>query len=220
MKNYSELTRLSSELSQLKSSISQQLKESQEKFRIQLDLQKSENCNINESIKQLSEENLLLKDHLKNSETKITRLEKENEELTQSLEFESTNTLENSEEFQYQVSVLNEKIKNFHALLKAEKLKTLDTMREKSEIQEIGEMTQKNNEKKVIELSNEVNKEREKLNELKQQLESRNKVVQSADLENLSALNDHLAVKQRTIENLFNEKETLVALLEFEVFGM
>ena len=218
MKNYSELTRLSSELSILKSSISQQLKESQEKFRIQLDLQKSENSNINESIKQLSEENLLLKDHLKNSESKIARLEKENEELTQSLEFESTNTLENSEEFQYQVSALNEKIKNFHALLKAEKLKTLDTMREKSEIQEIGEMTQKTNEKKVNELIYEVNKEKEKLSELKQQSESRSKVVQSADLENLSALNDHLAVKQRTIENLFNEKETLVALLEFEVF--
>jgi chromosome segregation ATPase len=219
MTTSSELSRLTQELQSLKSNLSQQFKESQEKFRIQSDLQKSELSNLKDSAKHLVEENQLLQEHLKNSDNKIIRLEKENEELMRSLEQDSEfdKPGDNQDDFQFQVASLNEKIKNLHALLKAEKLKTLDALREKSDIAEIAEMTQKTTENKISIILSEIFQEKAKRNELKEQLESRSKVVQSADLENLAALNDHLNVKQRTIENLIHEKETLIELLQFEV---
>lgn len=214
----SEFSRLTSELKTLKTLSSTQLKEAQDTYKLQLDLQKSEIQSIKDSIKDLKGENFLLKDHLKNLDTKILRLEKENEELTSTLEHEHSqpNQLENPDEFQYQIAIYNEKIKKLHALLKAEKLKTLDAIREKSEIFEIGEMEKKTSDKQILSLEEKVEKEKQKIEDLKEQVESRAKTVQSSDSQNLSALTDHLGVKQRTIDNLLSEKESLITLIEAE----
>lgn len=214
----SEFSLLTNELKTVKALSSTQLKELQDHHKLQLDLQKSEILSIKDSIKQLKEENFLLKDHLKNSDNKIQRLEKENEDLSSSLESEQAHDkpLETSEEFQYQIAIFTEKIKKLHALLKAEKLKTLDAIREKSEIFEIDEMEKKSANKEILALEEKIDKEKQKIQELKEQLETRNKAVQSSDFQNISALNDHLTVKQRTIDNLISEKESLSMLLEAE----
>lgn len=214
----SEYSLLTNELSMVKAMSSTQIKELQDHHKLQLDLQKSEISSMKESIKHLKEENFLLKEHLKNSDNKIHRLEKENEDLGLSLENEQAQdkSLEASEEFQNQIAIFNEKIKKLHALLKAEKLKTLDAIREKSEIFEIGEMEKKSAHKEIQSLEEKVEKEKQKIQELKDQLESRTKVIQSSDFQNISALNDHLAVKQRTIDSLISEKESLASLLESE----
>ena len=79
---------------------------------------------------------MLLKEHLRNADTKLTRISKLNEELSTNMEKELDIIEDNSsiEQYQYQINLLNEKIKRQGALLNAEKLKTIDSIREKNEV--------------------------------------------------------------------------------------
>ena len=203
----------------LKSIASTQLRDSQDKYQAHVDLLKTTVQSLENSLKQLTEENMLLKEHLRNTDMKLTRLTKVNEELSANMDKEIDIVEDNNsvEEYQYQVNLLNEKVKRQAALLKAEKLKTVDAVREKNEILEVSELEKKYFETRIGELIQELNKEKEMAIELKEQLESKPKLSISADSQNLVALSEHLQAKQRSIENLLNEKSSLVLMLENEV---
>ena len=128
--------KLREDLKTLKSITSTQIKDFQDKHQIHIDLLKNSIQNLENSLKQLTEENMLLKEHLRNADTKLTRISKLNEELSTNMEKELDIIEDNSsiEQYQYQINLLNEKIKRQGALLNAEKLKTIDSIREKNEV--------------------------------------------------------------------------------------
>ena len=215
----SQNIKLREDLRTLRSIASTQLKDSQDKYQAHVELLKNNIQNLENSLKQLTEENTLLKEHLRNVDLKLTRLSKVNEELSLNMEkdMEITEVNNSVEEYQYQINLLNEKIKRQAALLKAEKLKTLDAVREKTEIFELAELEKKSIEGKLKQLQEELEKEKEIHSELKEQLEIKPKLSINADSQNLAALSEHLQAKQRTIESLINEKSNLVLMLENEV---
>lgn len=198
-----------------------QLKELQEKSQEHLNVLSNTIQNLESSIKQLSEENSLLKEHLRNADRKLSRLGKVNEELSLSMEneMEISEVLNSTEEYQYQINLMNEKIKRQNALLKAEKLKTVDAVREKTEILELCELEKKNYEKKIKAFQEEIETLSGKLQVSKDFSETKPK-NSDVDSQNLIALSEHLQAKQRTIESLINEKSNLVLMLEKEVCFM
>lgn len=211
--------KLQEDIRTLKSIASTQLKDSQEKYQAHVDLLKNSIQSMENSLKELTEENMLLKEHLRNADLKLTRITKVNEELSMNMEKEIDVVEDNNsvEEFQYQVNLLSEKVKRQAALLKAEKLKTIDAIREKNDVLRLSGLEKKAFEGKIQILVEELRKEREGVLVLKEQLECKPKLSISADSQNLAALSDHLQAKQRTIELLINEKSSLVLLLENEV---
>jgi chromosome segregation ATPase len=210
--------KLREEIRTIKLISNSQLKELQEKSQEQLNVLNNTIQNLESSIKQLSEENSLLKEHLRNADRKLSRLGKVNEELSLSMEneMEISEVLNSTEEYQYQINLMNEKIKRQNALLKAEKLKTVDAVREKTEILELCDLEKKNYEKKIKALQEEIETLSGKLQVSKDFSETKPK-NSDVDSQNLIALSEHLQAKQRTIESLINEKSNLVLMLEKEV---
>lgn len=213
-----DLSKLKDEIKLIKSITNSQLKDLQEKYIQSQDSQNLEAASLKSHLKSLTEENNILKEHLRNSDSKLTRLQRVNEELTSKLDLESLETEENASEVsEYQVNLLNEKIKRLSGLLKAEKLKTVDALQEKSQISEIILNQKKNNEERLRVLKNELSECQEQARVLKSQLDARPKVGQGLETCSLNTLSEMLQVKQRTIETLLNEKSTLVIQLENEV---
>jgi hypothetical protein len=218
----SQNSKLREDLRNLKSISNTQLKDCQDKSQVHIDLLKTTVQSLENSLKQLTEENTLLKEHLRNADMKLTRLAKVNEELSVNIE-NDLNIPEsnyNIEEFQHQINLLTEKVKRQNMLLKVEKLKTIDALREKTEIQELYELEKKSFKGKMEALRSEVNTEKECNVKLKELLEAKPKLSLNSDSQNLAALSEHLQVKQRTIESLINEKSSLILKLENEVNGI
>lgn len=213
-----DIPKLKDEIKLIKSITNSQLKDLQEKYTQSQDLQNLELSSLKSHLKSLTEENNLLKEHLRNSDSKLTRLQRVNEELSSKLDLETLETEENTSEVsEYQVNLLNEKIKRLSGLLKAEKLKTVDALQEKSQISEIIVSQKKNNEERLRALGNELNDCQDQARVLKSQLDARPKVGQGLETCSLNALSEMLQVKQRTIETLLSEKSALVLQLESEV---
>jgi superfamily II RNA helicase len=168
-------------------------------------------------LKSLNEENNLLKEHLRNADGKMTRLARVNDELTSKLDIENQDfhELAASEQSEYQVSLLTEKIKRLAGLLKAEKLKTADAIQEKNSINAAIEENERQTREKILELEQELEVIRTESESLKASLEKRPRISMNSD--NLNELSEKLQGKQRMIENLLNEKSALVLLLENEV---
>jgi hypothetical protein len=214
-----EVAKIHEEMRALRSITSLQLKDYQEKCQAQNEIYKNTITSLESDIKQLTEENMLLKERLRNADTKQERLIKENEELSSNLEKELdiTELNNNSDESQYQINLLSEKVKRQTTLLKAERLKTVDAIREKEEIAQINELERKTFESKFLMIQAELDKEREKNAEIKAQQDLKLKHGVLNDNQNLTALSEHLQAKQRIIESLISEKSSLVQLLENEV---
>ena len=213
-----DLAPLQEEIKLIKSITNSQLKDLQEKYTLSQSSQNSEISSLKSHLKSLTEENNILKEHLRNSDGKLSRLQRVNEELSSKLDLETQETEEvNSEVSEYQINLLTEKIKRLAGLLKAEKLKTVDALQEKSQIGQVIQSQKEVNAERLRKLESELIECKDQVNTLKSQLDSRPKAGQGLETCSLNTLSEMLQAKQRTIESLLSEKSALVLQLENEV---
>jgi chromosome segregation ATPase len=211
-----EITRLNEEIKTIKSVANSQMRDLNEKQTEELKSKKKEFSLIRSELKALTETNHVLKEHLRNADGKLSRLMRVNEELTSKLDLDQDNPDLNSVEgSEYQINLLNEKIKRLAGLLKAEKLKTVDALNEKNHICNLIEQEEKKELEKIEELEKELDSLKKESVEIKEMIEKKPRI--SENCQSLNELSDKLQGKQRMIEVLLSEKSALVLQLENEV---
>ncbi|CAG9334284.1 unnamed protein product [Blepharisma stoltei] len=215
------IAKLKADMRSIRNLSNQQAEEFQDKLQAQAETYNLTVADLQQQVKQMSEENLLLKEKLRASDKKITSLEERNAQLISSLETEllpEQRPEATSDQLQYEINIMKQQVSSLKGLLNAEKLKTENAIGEQAQERKIFNIEKNNLEGKIGELEEELYKTKRNIEELKEQLEeSKTKEPSSStDSQNLLALSEHLQTKQRSIEALISEKATLILQLENE----
>lgn len=215
------IAKLKSDVRSLRNLSNQHASEFQDKLQAQSETYNLTITDLHQNLKQMTEENTLLKERLRATDKKIMSLEDRNQQLITSIESElATENKEegSSDELQYEINIMKQQVASLKSLLNAEKLKTENAISEQIQEHKIFNIEKTNLENKIIELEDDLYRSKRSIDDLKDQFEeTRNKEpTHNTDSQNLMALSEHLQSKQRTIESLISEKATISLQLENE----